>query len=64
VRINTRLDRIELTKSETKSLETAKALLVKLAKHGDGILAEASDAAADAIGVVLGALKGELTATK
>jgi hypothetical protein len=59
VRINTRLDRIELTKSETKSLETAKALLVKLAKHGDGILAEASDVAADKIGEALAALKGE-----
>lgn len=50
MRINTRLDRIELTKQEERTLESAKALLLKLAKHGDGDLAEAAETAAEAVG--------------
>jgi hypothetical protein len=59
MRINTKNDKIELTKRERQTLADAKALLVKLAKHGDGALADMAEGAADEVGNVMAALKGE-----
>lgn len=52
MRINTKLKRLELTKRERDSLETAKSLLLDLVKHGDGAVAESAEIAAEEIGKV------------
>jgi microcompartment protein CcmK/EutM len=51
--INTTTGALRLTKTEQKLLSNAKALLVKLAKHGDGALSDMADGAADEIGNVI-----------
>ena len=58
MRINTRTDKLDLTKQEERDLARAKKLLVDIAKHGNGTLADVADVAADKIGEV----QRELTA--
>ena len=51
--INTNTGRLSLTKTEQNLLAKAKALLVKIAKHGEGDTALAADNAADSIADVV-----------
>jgi hypothetical protein len=51
--INTNTGALRLTKTEQKLLSNAKALLVKLAKHGDGALGDVASSAADELHLVL-----------
>ena len=59
MQINTRLQRLELTKHKNKTLANAKELLLLLAKHGDGELSDAAEVAAEKIGEVVAALNAE-----
>ena len=58
MRINTRTGSLDLTKRELQTLADCKALLLAIAKHGDGDMEESADAAADAVGVVQATLAG------
>lgn len=51
--INTNTGNLTLTKTEQKLLVKTKTLLTKIAKHGDGMLAQSADVSADAIDDVL-----------
>lgn len=54
--INTNTGKLSLTKTEQTLLAKAKALLLKIGKHGDGDMADAADEAAEDIGTVQGHL--------
>lgn len=57
MQINTRTKSLELTKTELGVLSKAKSLLLLLAKHGEGELAESAETAVEAIGEVQTGLK-------
>jgi hypothetical protein len=59
MRINTRTGSLDLLKREEQTLADCKALLVQIAKHGDGALSDMAEGAADEVGNVITALKGE-----
>lgn len=63
MRINTNTGRMELTKQEERILDKSKALLVKIAKHGEGDIIDAADVAADKIGEVVAVLNAAEQAT-
>ena len=52
MRINTRTGSLDLTKRERQTLADCKALLLAIAKHGCGDVAESASDAADGLGVV------------
>ena len=52
MRINTRTGSLDLTKRELQTLADCKALLLQIAKHGDGNICEAAETTADGIGGV------------
>jgi hypothetical protein len=60
MRMNTRTGSLDLTKRELQTLADAKALLLQIAKHGDGAVVDMADGCADEIGNIQAALAGEV----
>lgn len=60
MQVNTKTGQCKLTKREQQTLADAKALLLQIAKHGEGRLTESADFAADKIGEVQQVLNNEV----
>jgi hypothetical protein len=60
MRINTRTGSLDLTKREQQTLADCKALLLQIAKHGDGAVSDMAEGAADEVSNVQAALAGSV----
>lgn len=60
MRINTKTDKIELTKRERQTLTDAKALLLQIAKHGPAAVTDSANDCAECIGEAMDALDGKV----